>query len=189
MTSPRQQTANRLNALSSSGPKTDAGKRRSSVNSKKHGLTIPIECSPWATQLEIIQAALAEDGLGEDECRVLGLFILDYERNLEHQRQLFLRNRAQGSSLDISETVNEADFKHLLADPSIEQWEKEYPSVRKKMDRARSRYLSHLMAQKGRQLRRKQLVATRELQSANRHLRRSSNQLIRHCRRLGSARH
>src|SRR6516164_2751280 len=39
MTSFQQFEANRRNALRSTGPKTDAGKRRSRVNAVRHGLT------------------------------------------------------------------------------------------------------------------------------------------------------
>lgn len=39
MTSLEQFEANRRNALRSTGPKTDGGKRRSRVNAVRHGLT------------------------------------------------------------------------------------------------------------------------------------------------------
>src|SRR5450631_3917569 len=39
MTSPAELIANRLNALLSTGPKTDEGKKRSSVNACRHGLS------------------------------------------------------------------------------------------------------------------------------------------------------
>ncbi len=39
MTSARQIEANRANALSSTGPKTDQGKQRASQNAIRHGLT------------------------------------------------------------------------------------------------------------------------------------------------------
>ncbi|HEV8607228.1 MAG TPA: hypothetical protein VGQ99_17950, partial [Tepidisphaeraceae bacterium] len=38
MCSPKQLEANRLNAQHSSGPKSEAGRKRSSQNSLKHGL-------------------------------------------------------------------------------------------------------------------------------------------------------
>ena len=42
MTSKSQQRANRVNSLLSTGPKTALGKKRSRVNSFKHGLTKPL---------------------------------------------------------------------------------------------------------------------------------------------------
>lgn len=43
MTTERQRTANRRNAARSTGPKTEAGKRSASSNSRSHGLTTAVE--------------------------------------------------------------------------------------------------------------------------------------------------
>jgi hypothetical protein len=44
MTTERQRAANRTNAKKSSGPKSSAGRNRSSQNARRHGLTAP---PPW----------------------------------------------------------------------------------------------------------------------------------------------
>ena len=46
MTSDRQQCANRANAKSSTGPKTDAGKARAAQNAFRHGLNVPVLSDP-----------------------------------------------------------------------------------------------------------------------------------------------
>ena len=43
MTTDRQIAANRANALRSTGPKTAAGRARSSRNALRHGLSLPVE--------------------------------------------------------------------------------------------------------------------------------------------------
>lgn len=91
MKSQKQVDANRRNALRSSGPKTEAGKRRSAVNATKHGLTTPLELSDLAPHLDTIASLLmTEECLSAPEARELARRILDYERNLQHQREQFL---------------------------------------------------------------------------------------------------
>lgn len=184
MTTRRQRLANRLNALRSTGPKTDSGKRSSSANSMRHGLTIPVELSPWAKHLQSVQTLLSSEGFGAMESRQLGLCILDFERNLEQQRQQFLVYQQRYGVIDHSPVNQESDFESLLADPGLEQWEQEYLWVRQKMVRARSQYLCHLKASQGRQARRHQQQVQLQLRNIDRHLRRSANQLQRRCRDL-----
>ena len=48
MTSLRKVEANRKNALSSTGPKSNEGKHRSARNARRHGLAVPIGAHPGA---------------------------------------------------------------------------------------------------------------------------------------------
>ncbi|GEM_PF-2243771 len=88
MTSAKRKAANQRNAQRSSGPRTDEGKRRSSANATRHGLTTSIETSLWAAHLQSLQALLESDGLNPQEARDLALCILNYERNVHSQRKL-----------------------------------------------------------------------------------------------------
>lgn len=91
MASLRQRKANRLNALSSSGPKTEAGKRRSSVNALRHGLTVPVEYSSWAPHESSLSQVLITEGLSDHLALEMARLILDYERNVEQQRDAFVK--------------------------------------------------------------------------------------------------
>jgi hypothetical protein len=57
MSTPRQIDANRANARESTGPRTGAGKSRTSRNARRHGLSIPVEADPaLSTELdELVQ--------------------------------------------------------------------------------------------------------------------------------------
>jgi hypothetical protein len=77
MTSWRQFQANRLNALRSTGPRTEEGKRISRRNALRHGLT----------------AETVIDGLedGEDYRRFEAAIIADYDAETAVERELVLR--------------------------------------------------------------------------------------------------
>jgi hypothetical protein len=59
MASERQIAANRLNAQKSTGPKSDSGKKRSSKNAYRHGLSVPISTVEFKAQLEELSCELA----------------------------------------------------------------------------------------------------------------------------------
>jgi hypothetical protein len=60
--SEKQLAANRRNARRSTGPVSDGGKKRASLNSRRHGLTAKQPVNPkWAEQLEILVRKVAGD--------------------------------------------------------------------------------------------------------------------------------
>jgi hypothetical protein len=64
MATERQIAANRRNALKSTGPKSEAGKKRSSGNAYRHGLSVPPSVAETEAQLEELSRGLAADATG-----------------------------------------------------------------------------------------------------------------------------
>ena len=67
MATDKQIAANRANALRSTGPKTAAGRAKSSRNALRHGLSLPTEMdADELAKFRTLEAALAGDRADED---------------------------------------------------------------------------------------------------------------------------
>ena len=89
MTSLRKRQANRANAQRSTGPRTAAGRGVAAQNARYHGLSVALPAevmAPLATQLAAI---LVDEGIEAPAARELAVRIIDYERNLAHEREVF----------------------------------------------------------------------------------------------------
>jgi hypothetical protein len=62
VTSERKIAANRRNALKSTGPRSASGKKRSSKNSFRHGLTKPLSGTEFMRELDKLTRQIAENG-------------------------------------------------------------------------------------------------------------------------------
>jgi hypothetical protein len=68
MATEKQIAANRANAQKSTGPKTAAGRLKSSRNALSHGLSCPLPFDPaMSAKVEAIAQALAGEGASEDQ--------------------------------------------------------------------------------------------------------------------------
>ena len=65
MASERQFAANRANALKSTGPRTAAGRTKSSRNAYRHGLSVPM--APDLELVESLARAIANEAAGEEQ--------------------------------------------------------------------------------------------------------------------------
>jgi len=67
MATAKQIAANRANAKKSTGPRTAAGRAKSSRNAYRHGLSLPMQPDPQA--IEVLAKAIAGETAGEIELR------------------------------------------------------------------------------------------------------------------------
>lgn len=192
--SPQRRQANRRNALRSTGPKSAAGRRRSSSNSVSHGLSAPIAADALDPLLNAVAELIAQEGLHPQGARELAIKILDYERNLAYQRVLFA---SQQIKCQISQSTSSAE-----ADRGIrELFSREIDLLDDHVDweRFNNRPLSNrdqkfIVSQKLKMQKiwlrmstRAQRNKMREEASSLRYLKRSSNQLIKALKTLGGS--
>ena len=78
----RRSLANQSNALKSTGPRSVAGKRASSQNSRKHGLNSPpdFESSP---KYQALVDLIAEEGFSDFACADIASSLLNYRRVMD----------------------------------------------------------------------------------------------------------
>ena len=89
----RKRAANRRNALKSTGPKTTSGRRVSSQNAVRHGLSVP----PPPQLVDPVQQQLVElivsDGFEYEIANDLAGKIIDYERNLLYLKEIYINDK------------------------------------------------------------------------------------------------
>ena len=95
MASDKQIAANRANAKKSTGPRTPAGRAKSSRNAYRHGLSVPMQPEPQA--VEALARAIAGEAAGEVQLRAA--FALA-EAQLELKRIRVTRVAALPTELD-----------------------------------------------------------------------------------------
>ena len=81
-TNPRRNLANRCNALRSTGPRSAAGKRASSQNSRKHGLNSAPTFELSNEYQELIDL-IAEEGFSAFACADIASSLLNYRRVMD----------------------------------------------------------------------------------------------------------
>jgi hypothetical protein len=81
MTSPKKKAANRLNAIKSTGPRTQEGIRSASLNAVKHRLSLPVSEHTFGQEIADVAALVREDCATDNQARELAKRIIDYERN------------------------------------------------------------------------------------------------------------
>lgn len=184
MTSLKQRAANRRNALLSTGPRTKDGQRRVSMNALKHGLTAPIEATPWASAVSDVEALLAADGLAAVACHELARRIVEYERNVAFQRQVFLGQAINLAPPDANSAALQADLQEIDDLIEFSGLEDDPETLRFAQSQARKFVKLHeRIAAKQRRAAARE--AAEALKSADRYHRRAANQLIKQLKSLG----
>lgn len=183
MSSPEKRNANRLNAQRSTGPRTLRGKRASASNALKHGLSVAIRPELMGPARAKIAGLLAQDNLDASVVLDLADKIFEYERNLAHQKDYFLKVYLQ--------RVNEPEAverRMLEQTPELDMLKDLIDHQRYVVGRVNLRDLAFVTRQTMRfrrsWLRRHQHDVRIERVAAQRYMRRSTNQLIKALRRL-----
>ncbi len=117
MTSSRQIAANRRNARSSTGPRTEAGKKRSGRNAKRLGLSLPVLAVPGLSrQVETLTAELAGDS-ASTALRHLASDIAEAQIDLDRVRQVRDAILTVALHKSVSSEPNERDPSSLSPVP------------------------------------------------------------------------
>lgn len=175
MTSPKQRAANRRNALHSTGPCSEAGRCRSAVNALRHGLTLPVESTPWGSKLPELAALLLSEGLDSVASYELARRLVDYERNIAYQRQRFLAGGLGPEPVAVPDKAQE----DLAIAAQLAQLTAQNATHLIGIDDALSLEIQKIFQRSAaRQIRQADEEAANMLKNADRYLRRSANQLI-----------
>ena len=81
MTSPKQKAANRLNAIKSTGPRTQEGTRKASLTAVKHRLSLPVSELNFSQEIADVAALVRDECISDHQAKELAKRIIDYERN------------------------------------------------------------------------------------------------------------
>jgi hypothetical protein len=81
MTSPKQKAANRLNAIKSTGPRTQEGTLKASINAVKHRLSLPVSELNFSQEIADVAALVRDECTSDHQAKELAKRIIDYERN------------------------------------------------------------------------------------------------------------
>jgi len=128
--SPEKRAANRRNALKSTGPRTELGKKLAAQNSTRHGLSVPP--GPGAAPLiNELTAVLEGEGISQAQAKDLALKIMEYERNLSHELdQLRVKpvdtSKQKRTQLEQDESDDEAEEGLRLLDPIARKYFPEF---------------------------------------------------------------
>jgi len=88
MTSPKQRAANRANALKSTGPKSELGRRRAAVNATQHGLSLPIDTRIFKKEIAAVSYLIRDECESDVQATELAKRIIDFERNEAYAMEL-----------------------------------------------------------------------------------------------------
>ena len=121
--SPQKRQANRRNALRSTGPKSLLGKQRSSGNSLGHGLSTPVAFNFHDPLVDAITEMIAQDGVDSQTANALAGKILEYERNLAYQRELFAQDLSMGLSFQRPSAAEEEEGVRGLFGAEIDMFD------------------------------------------------------------------
>jgi len=132
MATEKQIAANRANAQKSTGPKTAAGKLKSSRNAYRHGLSCPFRFDPifdpiFSAKVDAISRALMGEDANEDNLRLATEFA--------HAQLELQRIRSTRTSLMETFDPNQPDIGTLLRLTALDRYERYAQTKRRRVSR------------------------------------------------------
>jgi hypothetical protein len=116
MASDKKVMANQNNAKASCGPRSSAGKRRSSRNAVRHGLAVDVESDPaWGDAIDVLTNifCLERDGRYPELCREAARSATDLQRIRQAHARLLNKSRnlcaAEASYSDLNSALVKID--------------------------------------------------------------------------------
>ena len=183
MTSLKQRAANRRNAQRSTGPKSDAGRGQSAFNAIKHGLASPIDNTVWGSKVVELEALFRSEGLNVVQAQQLALRLVEFERNVDYQRQRFLDATSGEPRKQVVPDAAKQDIE-VAGQIALLRGSKQTHLLG--MDRPLAREMQKFFEQvANRQIKQANRDAVQELKNADRYLRRAANQLIKQLKSMG----
>ncbi len=183
MPSRRQRSANRKNALRSTGPRTPAGLIRASRNATKHGLSRPLDQVDNARIIQRLTSAIESEGIQSTVAYDLAIKIMEFERNVDRQRQIH-EKRISGKLVD-AVAIMDCEYEHDPMRIVLEGFAagRLHPELSEAEETIRDG-AKFLVALHRKRLASKIHAEGREPLESVRYLRRASNQLIKALKRL-----
>lgn len=174
--SPNKRSANRRNALNSTGPRTARGRKTSARNATRHGLSVPLPPHISAPLQQELSQLIQRDGIAIDIAHDLAQKIIDYERTLSFLSHVCENDMGLDRRSEKYKTIGIGKWQHELENTLADihakvltgmPWESE------NMDRLTSQ-MNKIITKTKRD----------EVARSQRYIKRSSNQLIKALRRL-----
>ena len=174
--SPNKRSANRRNALKSTGPKTALGRKTSALNATRHGLSVPLPPHINDPLQQKLAQLIQRDDIAPDIARNIAQKIIDYERNLSFLREAFEEDMIVDQGVEKNKNLGirkwQDELENMLADTYAKHlrgmpWELE------NMERLTTQ-MNTIIAK----------TKKDELVRSRRYFKRAANQLIKALRRL-----
>ena len=174
MASLRKQQASRANSLRSTGPKSTLGKRLASQNSRTHGLSVALPEEVIEPVVAKLVPLIMQDGIEQNVAKQVAMKLLDYERNLAHERASFEKTTASEDDAPINQ---DEVLENIFANALVEQESVDPKSV-KMMPKHQKQERDWMMASLKFLIKTNKRHQKRVKDNSDRHYKRAANQFI-----------
>ncbi len=174
MASLRKQQASRANSLRSTGPKSSLGKRLASQNSRTHGLSVVLPDEVIEPVVAKLVSLIMQDGIEQNVAKQVAIKLVDYERNLAHERATFVKATANEDDAPINQ---DEVLENIFANALVEQ-ESVDPKSLRMLPKHQKEERDWMMASLKFLIKTNKRHQKRAKDNSDRHYKRAANQFI-----------